>query len=278
MKNQLKISEKDKRLLFLLFSLIVIAGSYFFIYTKNISKAEEINIANESLRTRADELSQMQAQADTKKAEIEEFEKQITEIETQFPMSVSTADAIVIIDELEKYVGMKISSSQFDMYRIFYPVGVSTDGSGAGTTESPTDTTAVDPVSSDAETTDTAASDTTNVEPTVDGTVNDAQASQDTSQDAAQKSKFMGVKATVTITYQTTYAGLKKSIDYINQYRNKMNIEDVSVTYDTSTGNLMGNMKINMFSLIGADMLKEYEPPYIEDINTGRDNIFGTIQ
>ncbi len=278
MKNQLKISEKDKKLLFLLFSLIVIAGSYFFIYTKNISKAEEINIANESLRTRADELSQMQAQADTKKAEIEEFEKQITEIETQFPMSVSTADAIVMIDELEKYVGMKISSSQFDMYQIFYPVGVSTDGSGAGTTETTTDTTAVDPASSNTETTDTAASDTTNVEPTVDGTVNDAQASQDTSQDAAQKSKFMGIKATVTITYQTTYAGLKKAIDYINQYRNKMNIEDVSVTYDTSTGNLMGNMKINMFSLIGADMLKEYEPPYIDGINTGRDNIFGTTQ
>jgi hypothetical protein len=57
-----------------------------------------------------------------------------------------------------------------------------------------------------------------------------------------------------------------------------MNIEDVSVTYDTSTGNLMGNMKINMFSLIGSEVLKGYEPPYINDINTGRENIFGTSQ
>ncbi len=240
MKIQLKLSEKDKKLLFLLFSLIVIAASYFLVYTKNIRQAEEINTVNWTLRERAEELSQMQARADSVKSETEEFKKQIDGIEAQFPVSVSMADAIVLVDELEKVAEMKVSSSQFAMYHIFYPAGAGADTSAAA-----------------------------------DGSADNGEAA---SQDTSQPSDYQGLKSTVTITYQTTYEGLKRSIDYINQYKNRMNIEDLSATYDTSTGNLVGNMKINMFSLSGQDIDKTYEPPYISDIVIGRDNIFGTAR
>lgn len=236
MKNQLKISENDRRLLFLLFSLIVIAVSYFFIYTKNNNQTNEINESNEVLKARVEELYDMQAQMDLMKEEIQVFTQETEKIKALFPPGLKTEDTIVMLVDLEKAADMKISSATFAMNELFSPSADFQQESEETTSEE----------------------------------------SEEEAVNLPNVGILFGYKSTITIAYQTNYAGLKKAIDYINQNPDQMTIGDLSAAYDTSTGNLMGSMSIHMYSLIGTD--KVYEAPFIDGINIGLKNIFGTIE
>lgn len=259
MKNQLKISEKDARLLILLFALIIFAVSYFFIYTKNTEKTKEINASNTVLQQRVNELEGMQVDAGDKQKEIETFEKEIAKIKEKFPSQIRTEDSIVLVDQLENNADMKVSSESFIMNQIFYPNLTGSDSTSDSNSES-----ASNEGTSDGTSDTSTGGDDTAVADTSDG---------DTSNTSLA---LIGYKSTTTITYQTTYAGLKKAIDYIYNNNNMMNISDLTATYDSSTGNIMGSMSINAYSLFGTG--KKYEAPYIDGINTGLCNIFGTIR
>lgn len=79
----------------------------------------------------------------------------------------------------------------------------------------------------------------------------------------------------VSITYTATYEALKKAVDYINTYPERMNIESVTASYDMLSGQLSGSMVINLYSVFGAK--SEYTAPVTDaTIPIGTDNIFGT--
>ncbi len=76
--------------------------------------------------------------------------------------------------------------------------------------------------------------------------------------------------------YQATYQGLKSVITYTNAEENRMVVDTVTASYDGTTGNLIGNMTFNMYTLEGTD--KMYEKPYVPAMPHGIENIFGTIE
>ena len=80
----------------------------------------------------------------------------------------------------------------------------------------------------------------------------------------------------LSITYRTTYEGFKECMDYINQYEERMNVENVTASYDATTGNLTGTMVINLFAMSGTD--NQYQKPEVSGITIGTDNIFGTAE
>lgn len=85
-----------------------------------------------------------------------------------------------------------------------------------------------------------------------------------------------GYQTTVLLSYQATYAGLKKCIDYINTYKEKINIGGLTATFDSTSGNLTGTITFIVYSLSGTD--KKYQAPQIAGIEIGRENIFGTFE
>ncbi len=94
--------------------------------------------------------------------------------------------------------------------------------------------------------------------------------------DISESGKLDAYMCPVTITYKTTYEGYKTCMTYINQYEERMNVYDLTTTYDAETGNLTGTMTINMYYMIGSG--KVFERPIIPDINIGTNNIFGTLE
>ncbi len=80
-------------------------------------------------------------------------------------------------------------------------------------------------------------------------------------------------KETMTTNYVCTYEQLKKMIDFINAYPERMNIEAITVAYDSETKGLKGNLTLNLFAVTGTG--KEYQPPRIDDLSVGKDNVFG---
>ena len=72
------------------------------------------------------------------------------------------------------------------------------------------------------------------------------------------------------------YTQLKKIMDYINSYPERMNVENFASSFDMMSGNLNTSMVVNMYSVV--DKNHTYEPPTIEGIEIGNDNIFKTFE
>ena len=138
-----------------------------------------------------------------------------------------------------------------------------TGATATGTTA--TGTTATGATATGTTTTDAAASGNTDAAPTT--------AASGDSENTTGQQYMTGLVSSININFQTTYEDFKKLVDYINNYPEKTSISNASLSYDSSTGELIGSMTINRYALTGTG--KVYEEPYIGDISIGTDNIFG---
>lgn len=80
----------------------------------------------------------------------------------------------------------------------------------------------------------------------------------------------------MSLSYKTTYEGLKKCIKYITEYPERMNIQSLNVSYDAETGNLSGNLVLRQYAVVSE--LKPYVEPDINEMKIGKENIFGTSE
>ena len=96
------------------------------------------------------------------------------------------------------------------------------------------------------------------------------------SMDYADIASLNGYKVTITLAFQVSYDGLKKCLDFINDYPQKCSVGGLTVSFDSETGNLSGSMDISMYHLQGGN--RKYTDPIIASTDTGTGNIFGTIE
>ena len=91
-----------------------------------------------------------------------------------------------------------------------------------------------------------------------------------------QKADRFAYCTSFSLSYRATYQGLKDVIMYTANQADRMVVDTVSASYDGTTGNLVGNITINMYTVAGTERV--YEKPYVPAMNVGIDNIFGTIE
>jgi hypothetical protein len=85
-----------------------------------------------------------------------------------------------------------------------------------------------------------------------------------------------GYKTTVTISYQTTYQGLKKGLAYLGEHKNRMSITNLTAAFDSTTGNLTGAISLVLYAVDGLGRKEENE--VLPELKLGKDNIFGTFE
>jgi Tfp pilus assembly protein PilO len=83
-----------------------------------------------------------------------------------------------------------------------------------------------------------------------------------------------GYQSQITLAYQTTYKDLKEVLTYLNDYQDRITVNNVTTAYSAETGELTGNMTLSLYSLAGTD--REYTEPIIGRVTSGVDNIFRT--
>ncbi len=81
-------------------------------------------------------------------------------------------------------------------------------------------------------------------------------------------------KAPVSYAFKSTYDGLKGMIDYVFAQNDKKSIEALSASFNTETGNLEGNLNMNMYYMVGSG--KDHAPATIPSVPTGVSNVFRT--
>ena len=63
---------------------------------------------------------------------------------------------------------------------------------------------------------------------------------------------------------------------YTADQADRMVVDTVTASYDGATGNLIGSMTINMYTVAGTERM--YKEPYVPAMFMGTPNIFGTIE
>ena len=91
-----------------------------------------------------------------------------------------------------------------------------------------------------------------------------------------QKADRFAYCTSLSANYRATYRGLKDVILYTADQADRMVVDTVTASYDGTTGNLVGSITINMYTVTGTERV--YEKPYVPAMNVGITNIFGTIE
>lgn len=242
-----RLSKKERNLLFIFCTLLILFGSYRFGYVTLTSKADILATENKELTNTLLELQQKQINKEKYIAQAEQMNLESETMLNQFPANMTQEKSTMFVTYLEDYASMKVNLITFNDISIFYSPN-ETIGEDTRVEETTKDLNQVN-------------SDNNNQKAnTTDSTINN----------------YTGYKTTIALNYQTNYVGLKKCIEFINKYQDKMVISEITSAFDNSTGNLTGTITINMYALDGTN--KEYEDVNIPEVGTGTDNIFGSFE
>lgn len=239
------LSEKEKNLIFILLIVLILVGSFQLGYVRLTEKADQLTSENQDLSNKLIDLQQKNANKKKYLEETKAMEASTQQMEQKLSTLISQEKSTMFVVDLEKAADMVVNAIAFEKITEIYSsdTAAQTEGENQTTTDAGTPVTVGDSVSMDALTA---------------GDV------------------MKGYQTVLTINFQTTYSGLKKSIDIINNNTEKMKILSCSASFDNTTGNLTGSMSIGVYALVGKG--REVETMTVPGVPVGRENIFGTFE
>ena len=114
MKN-MGITDSEKKLLFIVLALAILAAAYFFGFTKLNDAASSIEASNAQDAAELSQLEGMVAnQAETEK-ETKQYKQGIVDIIAKYPCNIPQEKAIYLMQEMQNAVGTDVSSISFSM-------------------------------------------------------------------------------------------------------------------------------------------------------------------
>lgn len=251
----MKVNKRDVLILLGLIGILAAVASYFLVYQPNIEAAEVLEQENSELQARINDLSSKMANKDSYVEQTEEMNREMDTILSKFPVDVREEDAILLAINQELVAPMMISN-----------VSITAN------------TPVVLPDADEEDVEHTYEIDEIEEYEAQEGIGDDSQPVGDTVSNGTGTNKpSVLMERNVTMSYLVSYDGLKRGIKNISVQDNRMSINNLSVSYDETTGLLSGTTVVDMYCIPGqAD--KEYEEPNFSSVLLGSDNIFGSLQ
>ena len=264
----MSISTRDKKILLMFSGVAVFAAGYLFGYRPQMSKAEEIETASAPLETRLNELLEMAKNKDFYVEETSKYNQEVSDYVAQFPADVKEEDGILLARDMENTLDMDVSN-----------IGISTRdfiASLDGSTEEEIDELVDQTLSEQAN------EQTQEQIDEIEGTDSKAEEALADATEAAATDGASLTDLTVlfrrldTLQFNGTYESLKDAVDYLAARSGRMTLDSVDASFDASTGNLIGTITVNMFSMTGTGSV--YTEPDAGSVALGRQDLFGTIE
>lgn len=251
----MKVSKRDILLLLALIGILAGVASYFLVYQPTMEDAEALEQENEELQARINDLSSKMENKDSYIAQTESMNQEMEKIFDKFPVDVREEDGVLLAINQELIAPMMISS-----------VGI----------------TACEPVilqDSDEDYDHTYEIDEIEEYEAQEGIGDDPVSASDAAVNGVDNSNMPSIlmDRSVTMNYLVAYDGLKRGIKSITMQDNRMSINNLTVSYDESTGLLSGTTVVDMYCIPGQPG-KEYVQPNFSSVLLGSDNIFGSIE
>ncbi|MBR1693657.1 MAG: hypothetical protein IJ711_12930 [Lachnospiraceae bacterium] len=237
----MKVGKKEISYLFVALGLILVVGA--FLYGNNLAgKTETLSTENASLETEVSYLQDLMEHKQEYLDETDRMSMEMEDIKAQFPAEIRPETEIMYANGLESKFDVLLNTVNIPGTEI-----VAVD---SGVPEAVEEATAED---TEGATTDSAAADASG----------DALASSATS--------ITLYKTETSLVYQASYKGLKDMIRYINEDTDRKSIDEFSLGFDESTGNLTGSVKLGVYALAGTG--KEYQAPVVTGVTDGKTQI-----
>ncbi len=251
----MKVSKRDIYILLIFVGILAVVASYFLVYQPNIESAELIEAENQELQDRIADLSGKMEQKDSYVEETAAMNEEMDTILQQFPIDVREEDAVLLAINQELISPMVIDS-----------IGI--------TATEPT----VLPDMEEEDVDHTYEIDEIEEYEAQEGIADEAEQAADaqTGGVANEDMAYVLMQRSVTMNYLVSYEGLKRGIKNISVQDNRMSINNLTVSYDESTGLLTGTTVVDMYCIPGQD--KEYVQPNFSSVLLGSDNIFGSLE
>lgn len=264
----MSISTRDKKILLMFSGVAVFAAGYFFGYRPQMSKAEEIETASVPLETRLNELLEMAKNKEFYVEETSKYNQEVSDYVAQFPADVKEEDGILLARDMENTLDMEVSNIGISTRNFIASLDGSTEeeiGELVDQTLSEKANEQTQEQIDEIEGTDTKAEEAL------------ADATEAAVSDAADLTdQTVLFRRLDTLQFNGTYDSLKDAVDYLASRSGRMTLDSVDASFDASTGNLMGTITINMFSMTGTG--STYTEPDAGSVALGRKDLFGTIE
>ena len=234
----MKVKKSEIQLLIGAIGVLLAVCTYFFVYAKFNEKSEALETENAALQNRVATLEILdQKKADYAKS-TEDMKQYIISFENRFPAGILPEDSIMNILHLEEATNTKVASLGF---------GADTEVPYVAAQTAAADTTATDTATSSGPV-------------TTEGT---------------QYPDTRLYEVPLSFSIECSYNDFKGLVRYIYNLQDRENIRGVSLSYNTETGELSGNMTMSTYYLQGTD--KVYSEPMIPGMEMGVDTIFGNL-
>lgn len=264
----MKISMRDKKMLLMFLGVGVFAAGYFLGYRPQMEEAESIQAANVPLQDRLDDLLKLAENKDFYIEETNSIQEQIDKYTSEFPVNVRQEDGIVLSMDMEDSLDMQISNVGLGTREFV----ASLDGSTEDELVDMPDETLSEQANAQTE---------AQIDE-IEGT--DVRGDKERQIASDAEVEDMNSTTSVPVLYRTqdsmqftgTYASLKDMVEYLADQSGRMTLDNVTASFDSSTGNLTGSLSVNLFSMTGTG--KTYTEPDAGSVAYGTNNIFGTIE
>ena len=264
----MSISTRDKKILLMFSGVAVFAAGYFFGYRPQMSKAEEIEKASVPLETRLNELLEMAKNKEFYVEETSKYNQEVSDYVAQFPADVKEEDGILLARDMENTLDMEVSNIGISTRNFIASLDGSTEeeiGELIDQTLSEKANEQTQEQIDEIEGTDTKAEEA--LADATEAAVSDAENLTDLT---------VLFRRLDTLQFSGTYESLKDAVDYLASRSGRMTLDSVDASFDASTGNLMGTITVNMFSMTGTG--STYTEPDAGAVALGRKDLFGTIE
>lgn len=239
------MKKSDKSIILVLVGLALAAAAYFGVYQKLTAETETMQKANAELKQ---EVQRLQELADNKQQYLDDTDAMKVEIEAikeKFPAQYLPEDEILYMINAEKQydaLAQRISMNPATVVEVAAP-----------TQEAPVE--AAEPAAEEVTTEDGAT---------------------EVSTEVAATPEIMLYKTPVTVEMLSSYLSIKDIVKMLNVDENRKSIDNISITFDSETGELLSNIDISMYSLTGTEA--EYVSPKVDGVVYGTNDLFNSAK
>lgn len=242
------MSNRDKKLLVYLGTVLILAATYYFAVSPMLSKIDVMNIHIGELEEQLNKLQTIYNSREQYEADIVENQEKCNELIAKFPSSITQEDTLVFLDATEKEVPVTISNVSFgDITTAF-----GTEASGDAVYEDSPDEEYSEEVV-----------DSNKIETNEDGSKVIS---------FEDLTRLIGIKQDLTISFTAKYSNFAKFIEFIDANDKRMVLTSISASYDESSDTVAGSANLSHYAV--EKYGKDREPNDFSDINTGSGNIF----
>ena len=261
----MKLSQKEKCLLLILAGILILFASWFLAASQLRMKTDEIKTENIGLKSTADQYQTINARIDKIQEKIPTLQEERERIISMYPSNMTREDEIMFWANMDNTFPKELALSSLSMstWEELIP------SSEAANDSAPTQT-------QETETGETEDNEAELADPASEDTVQESMPSNTANQPTEEPEGAIKLyKAPINYSFVATYQGLKNMLNYLFLEGDRKNVETLSVTFDSATGNLSGSMDINLFFMTGTG--RNYTNTTVPAVQKGVTDIFHTV-